>query len=263
MKITIPNTSFTYYIEPDDVDFLDYKSRLATAGHVLSPANKSAVSSFVKKLKTDNLWAKCILLAPFVGANLVHSYVTLKSPVGNFTTQNVGSVPTFANNKGVIFTGTGDGIISGINPATHFAANNNFGVWAHVTSGSMNAYVIPVGIASNSLELVVTGGGVTPQYTGWSAPIFAPAAASVIGLYGGQNSASGQQLYKDGTLITSGTATPTALTSEDLIIGKRAAANLPHPVFSLGFVAATASMTAPEIANFTAAVSSLMSQLGR
>jgi hypothetical protein len=266
MKIVLPSVNFTYFIEPEDPDYNDYKSRLLTAGHAISTINENATKTFIRSLKLANLWTKMVMIAPFIGASLTHAYVPLKSPAGNFTTQvPATSTPTFDNTRGVIFTNAADGVLTGVNPSTTFPNSSNLGVWVYMSSSIASAFIIPIGIAGGvSIELVIFSSSSIPTWTGYTTTVSGTAPTTKKGLYGGVNTTGVQTIYHDGVSRGSGTGSPTALTSDNIVIGKRGNNNtIAHPVFDLGFVAATQGLNSTEVTAFNTAVNTYMTALGR
>ncbi|MFN6560014.1 MAG: hypothetical protein RMY28_009420 [Nostoc sp. ChiSLP01] len=109
-----------------DGDVLDYKNRIIAASGSISANSLQAISNFVKTLKGNGLWNKCLEIAPYAGNNFADALIKLKYPSGiQSTLTNVGFTSAdYSENTGLSAdTSDTKNLRTGFAPSVHLSTS--------------------------------------------------------------------------------------------------------------------------------------------
>jgi hypothetical protein len=188
----------------------------------VSTGRKDLIDALIKGLKTDGIWTKLDRLWIFRAENSTCALTDLKA----LAVATAVNSPTFTPDRGYAGNGSTSYINTNFNPGTgtpNYTGNAAcFGIWDNTTSA--NTGTVPIGIAyfghysegtihypdGNSYWRVNTSGaGLVVAYPG-------------SGLHMADRSTSGNdQLYRNGSSITTSTTSATALTSTNFYVCAR------------------------------------------
>lgn len=261
------NTTYYYRLRAAtgvDADAASFFSRVYTAGGALSYTEVSATETLVSTMKADGTWAPMKAIYPMVGASAAACAQNLKSSsfTGTFT-----SGWTFAS-TGITGNGTSAYFDTNFNQSSNLTPSNN-----HISLYSrtdINSVVVDCGITNNVThsftQLLLRSGG-TATFENGSQKI-TPTTATSLGLYTGSALTAGINLYKNGTSISSSSATQTrAMFNNDIYIGatNESTTNLPFYFSARQFAFASIGdgLTNTQASNLYTAVQAFQTTLSR
>ena len=205
---------------PIDPDAAAFFGRVTAAGGTLSATEQTAVNTLVLDLKANSLWTPMKAIYPMVGASAAACAQNLKSSsfTGTFT-----SGWTFAS-TGVTGNGTSAYMNTFFNPANESSvASNDFsmGVYLRTQVGGTDSQMGNFGAGGDVLMIANFSGTnvlyrlfTTLDNTGANSGNVSKGLTSLSTL-----TTSTQKVYKQGTLIYTGTSTTTIKGSKDIYVG--------------------------------------------
>jgi len=203
-----------------DADAQAFFDRVTTAGGTLSATEKNATNQLVLDMKADGTWTPMKAIYPMVGASAAACAQNLKSSsfTGTFT-----SGWTFAS-TGATPNGTSAYMDTTFNPANESSvASNDFsmGVYLRTQVGGTDSQMGNFGAGGDVLMIANYSGTnvlyrlfTTLDNTGANSGNVSKGLTSLSTL-----TTSTQKVYKQGTLIFTGTSTTTIKGSKNIYVG--------------------------------------------
>lgn len=258
MRITLNNKVFPKFIQATEPDAELYFNRMAATGVAVSSSVKAATGVFIRTLKEQNIWGKCITIAPLYGG-VGGLLVPLKSPTSsNYTIESGAVSPTYVNN--VARFAANSGVDLGLNLADYDP--NNLAIFTKIVSSTLSGIVVVAGNPTFTLEVrPLDGAGMFSAAVG-SSSYLAYAPSGYTGLWGVVRDGNVTRLYKNGLQVDSESLANVPL-SGGLVLGKRAGSAIAHADYDMSFALVTNTLSSSEIIALNLAVSDYEAALGR
>ena len=209
-------------VQTVDSDAQAFYDRVTAAGGSLTATEENAINTFVISIKAKNLWSNFFAIYPMVGGSAAACAQNLKS--SNFTGTFAGGW-TFAS-TGVTPNGTSAYMDTALNTSTELTKTSaHLSVYVRTNSNAGQPYDLAnssdSGASSNPTYLItrysnnVLYFGIADQNYSTTSGTSDSRGFSM----GATNGSSTQKIYKNGSLVNTGTAGAGSLANNNLYLG--------------------------------------------
>jgi hypothetical protein len=248
-----------------DADAQAYFDAEATAGNVMSTADKNAWNTFVTGLKSDGIWTHVTQMQFLAHGSFAKDKINVKSPgTLDFTSSNGTITYSTSGETGNESTGY---INTGLNPSTSFGSANIFiSTYSRTNSSSIT---FDAGCGDNTLasQVMIASGWGTARTRIDDDVVTVDVATTSLGFFvGDRTSSTLLTLYKNGSSIGTNTTSAThGLPNKTVFLhafndnGSGAILNTNR---QLTFYSTGTHLTSTQVGNFNTRVETLMDYYG-